>query len=283
MSITLKAEEVPPVILAYLKQKLAEKGPEQTRIFKIYWPPKERFDEHGVLRDVVIGSEIIELSLDSFQDPNHSFKEIRGLESLYKTSPQDQRARAIAEGQGFSAMDQDHCPAPDACIVFKKCKEATLKRRLNGFYHITQPDCLIIGDDVYTLLDRLGVVAPDRVLHIDAVSGETGEKIGMMHLFDPEIRADLIDLEKSRSRWMQGAEGEWIVASDHNPFDTSYLPDKSITIARADRRSGCFILSKDLIYTLQRHGVKLPKHNQHKVYFGHDYKPKDLFVEARQA
>jgi len=283
MSITLKSEEVAHVISAYLKQKLAEKDPEQTRIFKIYWPPEERFDERGVLRDVVIGSEIIKLSLDSFQDPNHSFKEIIGLESLYKTSPQDQRAGAIAEGQGFAAMDSEHCPAPNARIVFKKCKEATLRRRLNGFYHITQPDCLIIGDDVYEVLDKLGFVEPKRILHFDAVSEETGEKIGVMHLFDPEVRTDLINLEKSRSRWMQGAEGEWIVASDHNPFDTSYLPDKSITIARADRRSGCFILSKDLIYTLQKHGVKLPKHNQHKVYFGHDYTPKDLLEQVENA
>lgn len=283
MPIILKSEEVPPAIMVYLKQKLEERNPESTDTFKATWPPKERFDEYGILRKAVIGSEVIPLSLDSFQDPNHSFKEIRGLEALYKVTPQDLRANSIAKGQGFSAMDQDHCPAPDACIVFQKCKEATLKRRLNGFYHITQPDCLIIGDDVYAVLDQLGVVEADRVLHIDAVSGETGEKIGMMHLFDPEVRPDLIDLENSDAIWMRGMEDTWIVLASYRSFCTSYLVGKSISIVRADPESQYFIISKDLIYTLQRHGVKIPKHNQHKVYFDHDYMPKDLLVETKQA
>lgn len=285
-----REEDIPPKILEYLKQQKAlppkerDFQPLSSRAdapFETGWPPRGTV-RNGIIPDAIIGSEIIKLSVECFGDPNQSFASLDGFKTLLAGMPDNVSISHLGRGDGFP---EQNIPLfeREARIVFRKVSDRFLQRRLKGFYCITKPNCLILGEDVYRIFERLKLFQPNRIMKVRAYLEKTDDFLGYMYLFDPEVRKGLIDFEHSQSRWVEWPGQGWMASPSCSPSITSFLPGNNISIVRAALGRDIYFCSKDLIHTLIVHGVKIPEHNQHEVYFNHAYKPKDLLADIGEA
>ena len=263
-------DDIPKDIADYLEAQVEAGVSFDGPLAGINWEPERYF----------IGSEIIPL--------RGRHRPVCGVEANSKTHKFVESWRSaggkLGNGFGFAASEEfANVGTGEIFFELNPDNERAVRTALSGVRIISQPNCLLIGADVFDVVNALEPVPRDRYVPLEVKCHGSDKTFGRMYYYDPKVREDVIEWENSSTKWCPLEDGYWSCRLGLVlPSTVSIRAGKNILIARIAYRNSNYLISKDLAYTLYRSGVKgFDGRDPHKIYFQHEYKPKDLLVGER--
>lgn len=189
--------------------------------------------------------------------------------------------RSFGHGTGFAHYPESDAPSlPLRLYVSYKPNSNKMKNFLSNIHQLGNFDCFMISEPIYCLLRKLDPSITDDRFFPVIVNSRGDVDVASMYLFDPIVREDLIDFDHSIQSWVY-----WEPVSYRTDIWTceavipGYHTGKTISIARSGLANK-WLASKDLVYTLKKHGVRgiLDQADKTDEFLGRQYVPKDLLA-----